>query len=184
MSNCQSSYRRTIAAALAMFSLATLIAIASSIWMSASFAFLGPITILFSAFWLAVATVAGLVAVGGLIGLSRDTMELSGQPYYSKRPRECAAGAFVHLRRRLLSMLPGRRLDCGSGRASGLRSDPSRKSRRHSMTKVGWTVCRSRPRCCATAENVTVCFDESKNPPLFRCYGASPAAFAGCSVIG
>jgi hypothetical protein len=105
MSNCRSSYLRTIAAA--MFSLAILTAIASLMWMSAAFAFLGPITILFFVFCLAVATVAGLVAVGGLIGLSRDTMELSGQPYYSKRPRECAAGAFVHLRRRLLSMLPG-----------------------------------------------------------------------------
>src|ERR1700761_6405756 len=107
MSNCRSSYLRTIAGALAMFSLAILTAIASLMWMSAAFAFPGPITILFSIFCLAVATVAGLVAVGGLIGLSRDTMELSGQPYYSERPRECAAGAFVYLRRRLLRMLPG-----------------------------------------------------------------------------
>jgi hypothetical protein len=108
MSYYQNSYRRTIAAALAMFSLAILTAaIASSMWMSAAFAFLAPITLLFSVSCLAVATVAGLVAVGGLIGLSRDTTELRGQPYYSKRPRECAAGAFVHLRRRLLGMLPG-----------------------------------------------------------------------------
>jgi hypothetical protein len=107
MSNYRNTYRRTVAAALAMFSLAILIAIASLMWMSAAFPFSGPITILFSVICLAAATVAALIAVGGLIGLSRDTMELNGQPYYSKRPRECAAGAFVNLRRRLLSMLPG-----------------------------------------------------------------------------
>jgi hypothetical protein len=90
-----------------MFSLATLTAIAALISVSAAWSLLGAFTILFSAGCLAIAAVSGLVAVGGLIGLSRDTMELSGQPYYSRRPRECEAGAFVRLRRRLLSMLPG-----------------------------------------------------------------------------
>jgi hypothetical protein len=107
MSNYRNSYRRTIAAALALSSLAILTAIASLMWTSAAFAFLGPIKILFAVMCLAVATVAGLIAVGGLIGLSRDTMELRGQPYYPKRPREPAAGAFVSLRRKLLSRLPG-----------------------------------------------------------------------------
>lgn len=65
------------------------------------------VAILFFVFCLAAAALAGLVVLGGLIGLSRDAMELRGQPYYSKRPRECAAGAFVHLRRKLLSLLPG-----------------------------------------------------------------------------
>jgi hypothetical protein len=107
MLNYRNSYRRTIAAALALSLLAILTALAPLLWMSAAFDFLGPVTILFSVICLAVAIVAGLIAAGGLIGLSRDTIELKGQPYYTKRPREPAAGAFVRLRRKLLSMLPG-----------------------------------------------------------------------------
>src|SRR5690349_21765892 len=86
MSYYQTSYRRSIAAASAICSFAILTGVVSPIWMSAASAFRGPSTLLFSLFCLAVATVAGLVAVGGRIGLSRDTMELRGQPYYSGRP--------------------------------------------------------------------------------------------------
>jgi len=90
-----------------MSSLATLTAIVSLMWVRVASALPGPIKILFALFCLAVATVAGLIAVGGLLGLSRDTKEMSGQPYYPRRPREPAAGAFVRWRRRLLSLLPG-----------------------------------------------------------------------------
>ncbi len=100
MSNNRNSYQRTTVAASTFCVLAILTGIAA-------FAVPWLVTILFFAFCLAAAAIAGLVALGGIIGLSRDAMELRGQPYYSKRPRECAAGAFVHLRRKLLSLLPG-----------------------------------------------------------------------------
>jgi hypothetical protein len=107
MMNYRSSYLTTIAAAWTIFFVAILIEIAFLIWESVTFTFSWPVTILLSMFCLAVAAVAGLVAIGGLIGQSRDTKELHGKPYYSKHPRECAAGALVHLRRRLLNVLPG-----------------------------------------------------------------------------
>jgi hypothetical protein len=106
MSNYRVSYRNTVAAALVLFSLAILTA-ASLVWLRADLSFSWPIAILLSLMCLAIATIAGLVAAGGIIGLSRDTMERRGRPYYSTRPRECTAGAFVRLRRRLLSVLPG-----------------------------------------------------------------------------
>lgn len=100
MSSNRISYQRTVRAASVFFCFAILIGIAafSVPWL---------VTILFFAFCWAVAAVAGLVVFGGVIGLSRDAMELRGQPYYAKRPRECTAGALVHLRRKLLGLLPG-----------------------------------------------------------------------------
>ncbi|WP_293812771.1 hypothetical protein [uncultured Bosea sp.] len=100
MSSNRSSYQRTVLAA-STFSLFAILA------GGVAFAIPWLVTILFFAFCCAVASVAGLVVFGGVIGLSRDTMELRGQPYYSKRPRECAAGAVIRLRRKLLSLLPG-----------------------------------------------------------------------------
>jgi hypothetical protein len=105
MSSYRNSYRRTTVAALVMLTFALVTAIASLAWMSAAFSW--PIAILLSLPCLAVATIGGLVALGGLVGLSRDAMELDGRPYYSTRPRECPAGALARLRRRLLTMLPG-----------------------------------------------------------------------------
>ena len=64
-------------------------------------------TELLSLLCLAIAAVAGLVAIGGLIGLHRDSMELSGRPYFSRQPRECSAGIFARFRRHLLTFLPG-----------------------------------------------------------------------------
>ncbi len=100
MSSNRSSYQRTVLAA-STFSLFAILA------GGVAFAIPWLVTILFFAFCCAVASVAGLVVFGGVIGLSRDTMELRVQPYYSKRPRECAAGAVIRLRRKLLSLLPG-----------------------------------------------------------------------------
>jgi hypothetical protein len=102
----RNSYRRTVAAALLVSSLAAMAGMALLIRPSAVVP-LRLATELLSLLCLAIVALAGLVAAGGLIGLRRDTIELSGQPYYSGQPRECSAGAFARLRRRLLTLLPG-----------------------------------------------------------------------------
>ncbi len=102
----RNNYRRTVVAALLASSLAVMAGMALSIRPSAVFP-LPLATVLLSLLCLTIAAFAGLVAAGGLIGLRRDTMELKGQPYYSGQPRECSAGAFARLRRRLLTLLPG-----------------------------------------------------------------------------
>jgi hypothetical protein len=106
MLSYRNSYRRTVAAALLASPLAVIAGMALLIWPSAVFP-LRLATVLLSLLCLAIAAIAGLVAAGGLIGLHRDAMELSGQPYYPDQPRECSAGAFARLRRRLLTLLPG-----------------------------------------------------------------------------
>lgn len=100
MSKNRESYRKTVLASAAFCLLAMLIGIGA-------FFVPGLAVVLFFAFCLMAAVIAGLVVFGGLIGLSRDAMELRGQPYYSTRPRECSAGAFVRLRRKLLRLMPG-----------------------------------------------------------------------------
>ena len=180
MSYYQNSYRRTVAAASAIFSLAILTSIASLIWMSAAFAFPAPVTLLFSLFCLAVATVAGLVAVGGVIGLSRDAIELSGQPYYSNLPRECASGAFVYLRRRLLSMLPGSpaRLRLWPGEWVKVRPFAEISTTLDDKGQFGRFAVHARD--AALLRKTSPCVSTSReNPPLLRPYGTSPAAFAG-----
>jgi hypothetical protein len=102
----RNSYRRTVAVALLASSLAVMAAIALLITPYAVFP-LRLATELLSLLCLAVAVLAGLVAAGGIIGLHRDTLEQRGQPYYSRQPRECAAGILARLRRRLLTLLPG-----------------------------------------------------------------------------
>jgi hypothetical protein len=97
MLSYRNSYRTTVAAALLAFSLAVIAGMALLIGPSAVFP-LRLATVLLSLLCL---VTAGLVAAGGLIGLHRDAMELSGKPYYSGQPRECSAGAFARLRRRL-----------------------------------------------------------------------------------
>ena len=92
-------------AAAVLASLAILVGTALLIDPSAGF-LLWLATSLLSLLCFAIAAVAGLVAVGGVIGLNRDSMELSGRPYYSRQPRECSAGIFSRLRRRLLTLLP------------------------------------------------------------------------------
>src|SRR6266851_9309611 len=106
MLSYRNSYRRTVAAALLASPLAVIAGMALLIWPSAVFP-LRLATVLLSLLCLAIAAIAGLVAAGGLIGLHRDAMELSGQPYYPDQLRECSAGAFARLRRRLLTLLPG-----------------------------------------------------------------------------
>jgi hypothetical protein len=106
MLSYRNSYRTTVAAALLAFSLAVIAGMALLIGPSAVFT-LRLATVLLSLLCLVTAALAGLVAAGGLIGLHRDAMELSGKPYYSGQPRECPAGAFARLRRRLLTLLPG-----------------------------------------------------------------------------
>jgi len=102
----RSTYRSTVAGALVVASLAITAAMALWItpWMGL---LLWSAMQLLSLLCLAVAAIASLVAIGGLIGLHRDTMELSGRPYYSRGPRERSAGVFVRLRRRLLTLLSG-----------------------------------------------------------------------------
>jgi hypothetical protein len=100
----RNSYARTVAAAALACLLAVVVGIALLVWSSAV---PQPLAILLSMLSLAVATLGGLVATGGLIGLRRDTMELRGNPYYSGKTRECSAGRFARLRRQLLSLLPG-----------------------------------------------------------------------------
>jgi hypothetical protein len=102
----RNSYRRTVAAALFVSSLAMIAGMAILFQPVAGFP-LWLATIPLALLCLTVGVVAGLVVVGGLIGLHRDMMELSGRPYYSQHPRECSAGAFARLRRRLLKLLPG-----------------------------------------------------------------------------
>jgi len=106
MSAYRNSYRRTVAVAMLASGLAAIAGMAMLIGTGAGFPW-WPATVLLSLFCLAIATFAGLVAAGGLIGLHRDTMELRGQPYYSGQPRECPAGAFARLRRWLLTLLSG-----------------------------------------------------------------------------
>ena len=106
MLSYRNTYRRTVAGALIVSSLA--ITAGMALWITPwTGLFLWSAKHLLSLLCLAVAAVAGLVAIGGLIGLHRDTMELSGQPYYSRWPRERSAGVFVRLRRRLLTLLSG-----------------------------------------------------------------------------
>jgi len=106
MLSYRNTYRRTVAGALVVSSLA--ITAGMALWITPwTGLFLWSAKHLLSLLCLAVAAVAGLVAIGGLIGLHRDTMELSGQPYYSRWPRERSAGVFVRLRRRLLTLLSG-----------------------------------------------------------------------------
>jgi hypothetical protein len=102
----RNNYRRTIAAALVIASLAAASAIALLI-RPRSVLLPWAATEILSLLCLAAAAVAGLIAVGGLIGLGRDAMEASGRPYYSGRPRECSAGGLARLRRRLLTLFPG-----------------------------------------------------------------------------
>ncbi|WP_156150706.1 hypothetical protein [Hyphomicrobium sp. 99] len=66
---------------------------------------------------LLVSVLAGLVALGGWIGLHRDSLETSGIPYFATGPRERSPGAFTRVRRLLLNMLPGsaRRLRLHAG---------------------------------------------------------------------
>src|SRR5450631_106513 len=105
MLSYRNSYRTTVAAALLAFSLAVIAGMALLIGPSAVFP-LQLATVPLSLLCLVIAALAGLVAAGGLIGLHRDAMELSGKSYYSGQPRECSAGAFARLRRRLLTLLP------------------------------------------------------------------------------
>jgi hypothetical protein len=102
----RNTYRRTVAAALIVASLAIVAVLV--LWVRPT---MGPFpwwaAELLSLLCLAVAAVAGLVTIGGLIGLHRDTLELSGRPYFSRQPRECSAGNFARFRRHLLTMLPG-----------------------------------------------------------------------------
>jgi hypothetical protein len=107
MLSYRSSYRRTAVAALVMFALALMTAVLSLAWLTAASAFFWPVAILWSLPWMLVAIFAGLVALGGFIGLSRDAMELDGRPYYSTRPREGQAGTLARMRRRLLTRLSG-----------------------------------------------------------------------------
>jgi hypothetical protein len=106
MSGHRNSYRRTVLLALVAAALAALSGIAFVIWSSAVL-HERLIVLLLSLPCFAVATFASAVAVGGLIGLRRDTLEMCGQPYFSNRRRERSAGVFSRLRRRLLTLLPG-----------------------------------------------------------------------------
>ena len=106
MLSYRNTYRRTVAGALVVSSLA--ITAGMALWITPwTGLFLWSAKHLLSLLCLAVAAVASLVAIGGLIGLHRDTMELNGRPYYSRWPRERSAGVFVRLRRRLLTLLSG-----------------------------------------------------------------------------
>jgi hypothetical protein len=58
---------------------------------------------------LALGSLAGLVALGGILALRRDALERAGRPYFSTRPRERSPGVVAHLRRRLLNLLSGSR---------------------------------------------------------------------------
>jgi hypothetical protein len=107
MLSYRNSYRRTAVTALVMLALALMAAIVSLAWLTAASSFFWPVAILWSLPCMLVATIAGLVALGGFIGLSRDAMELDGRPYYSTRPREWQAGTLARMRRRLLTRLSG-----------------------------------------------------------------------------
>jgi hypothetical protein len=102
----RNSYRRTAAAALLACALALVAGTALMIWPGAVFS-PRPTAVILSLAGFAVAALAGLVAAGGLVGLRRDALEMRGEPYYTDQPRECPAGAFARLRRRLLALLPG-----------------------------------------------------------------------------
>ena len=107
MLDYRKTYRRTVAAALVIAATVLVLTGMTLVIIARAGLFLWSVTALLSLLCLAIAAIAGLVALGGLIGLNRDAMELSGRPYYSRQPRECAAGAFARLRRRILSLLPG-----------------------------------------------------------------------------
>jgi hypothetical protein len=106
MFDYRNSYRRTVAAALLAASFTVIAAMALLFRPTAGLPS-GLATVLLLPLCLVVAAFAALVAAGGLIGLHRDTIERSARPYYSDQPRECAAGVFTRLRRRLLTLLPG-----------------------------------------------------------------------------
>ncbi len=53
------------------------------------------------------AVLCGLIALGGIISIKRDSLEVRGKPYFTLRPRERPAGQFIRARRRLLNLLPG-----------------------------------------------------------------------------
>jgi hypothetical protein len=107
-SDYRSRYRMTTILALVTAILSVLLAI-----ISLSFTGQGIATRLFllllSFVGIAAGSVAGLVGLGGIIALRRDTLERAGRPYFSTRPRERSPGVVAHLRRRLLNLLPGSR---------------------------------------------------------------------------
>jgi hypothetical protein len=65
--------------------------------------------LLLSLLSLALASLAGLVVLGGIIALRRDALERAGRPYFSPRPRERSPAIIAHLRRWLLNLLPDSR---------------------------------------------------------------------------
>jgi hypothetical protein len=101
MSHHRNSYRKTILFASIVASVALLFATALLVWSGWS------IVSLLSLPCFAVAAFAGGVAAGGFIGMRRDELESRGQPYHSSQRREQRAGALSHLRRRLLTLMPG-----------------------------------------------------------------------------
>jgi hypothetical protein len=101
-------YRKTTVLALVAGILSLLLAIISLSFTGQGIA-ARSLLLLLSLLSLALGSLSGLVALGGIIALHRDTLERAGRPYFSTRPRERSPGFVAHLRRRILNLLPGSR---------------------------------------------------------------------------
>jgi hypothetical protein len=108
MSDYRGRFRKTVF--LTLF-VATLLLFVAILLLSLSGELLGTrwISWPLSLLCLALASVAALIALGGVIGLRRDTLERAGKPYFSKRPRERSPSLITRFRRRVLKLLPGSR---------------------------------------------------------------------------
>src|SRR5258708_17626195 len=123
-SDYRGRYRKTTILALVTAILSLLLAI-----ISLSFTGQGIATrsflLLLSLLSVALGSLSGLVALGGIIALRRDTLERAGRPYFSTRPRERSPGFVAHLRRWLLNLLPGSRSRLGLWPGEWVRVRPS-----------------------------------------------------------
>lgn len=108
MSDYRSRFRKTTLLALIIATFSLLLAIILLSSSGQTFA-TRSFSLLLSLLCLALASLAALVALGGIIGLHRDAAERAGQPYFSNQPRERSRGSVSRLRRRILNLLSGSR---------------------------------------------------------------------------
>jgi hypothetical protein len=109
MSDYRGSYRRTMLLALLMATLLLVLGIVVVLSLSGQTLAIRSLSLLLSLSCLALASLAALVALGGVIGLHRDALERAGRPYFSRRPRERSPGFLSDVRRQALSLLSGSR---------------------------------------------------------------------------